>query len=98
MVFAALAFYVLTIAGMIRLRRTRPEAARPFRTPGYPWLPVLYILAAGAIAVVILLYRTRTTGPGLVLVLAGVPVYALWRRSGMRGSEATFGARRRTRR
>ena len=60
-----LAFYVLTIAGLVALRRRRPDAERPFRAPGYPWLPLLYIAAAGAIALVILLYRTKTTGPGL---------------------------------
>ena len=58
---------------------TRVE--RPYRAFGYPWVPGLYILAATTILVVLLLYKTSTTGPGLVLVLTGIPAYMLWRRS-----------------
>jgi len=75
---AALIFYILTIAGIFRLRRTRPDANRPYRAFGYPWLPALYILGAGTILVVLFLYRTATTWPGLILVLLGLPVYYFW--------------------
>jgi APA family basic amino acid/polyamine antiporter len=78
-VFAVLIFYVLTIAGLFVLRRKQPDAERPYRAFGYPVVPALYILAASAIAVVLLLYQTKTTWPGLVIVLTGVPVYFLWR-------------------
>ena len=80
-VFAVLIFYVLTIAGLFVLRRKRPEVERPYRAFGYPWVPGLYILAATTILVVLLLYKTSTTWPGLVLVLTGIPAYMLWRRS-----------------
>jgi APA family basic amino acid/polyamine antiporter len=79
-VFAALAFYVLTIAGVFVLRRTRPQAERPYRAFGYPLVPALYVLAASAIMVVLILYQTSTTWPGLLIVLTGIPVYFLWRR------------------
>ena len=79
-VFAVLIFYVLTIAGIFVLRRKRPEAARPYKAFGYPIVPALYIAAAATILVVLLLYRTQTTWPGLLLVLTGLPVYWLWRR------------------
>ncbi|HWG57504.1 MAG TPA: amino acid permease [Candidatus Acidoferrales bacterium] len=74
---AALIFYILTIAGVFRLRITRPNAERPYRTWGYPWLPAFYILGASAILVCLFAYRRATTWPGLVIVIIGVPVYFL---------------------
>ena len=79
-VFSVLIFYVLTIAGIFVLRVKRPEAERPYRALGYPFLPLLYIAAAAAIMFVLLLYRTQTAWPGLVIVLLGAPVYLLWSR------------------
>jgi basic amino acid/polyamine antiporter, APA family len=79
-IFAALMFYVLTIGGLFILRRTRPDAERPYRAWGYPVLPFLYIVTAVAIMVVLILYQTQDTWPGLLIVLLGVPVYAIWSR------------------
>src|SRR5208283_1453755 len=78
-VFATLVFYVLTIIGIFVLRRTRPDVERPYRAFGYPVLPALYIIGASVVMIVLLAYRTQTTWPGLLIVLAGVPVYFLWR-------------------
>lgn len=72
---AALIFYILTIAGVIRLRKTRPEAKRPYRVWGYPWLPLLYITGASIILVVLFLFRPTTTWPGLAIVATGLPIY-----------------------
>ncbi len=80
-VFSVLLFYVLTIAGVFKLRTKRPGAERPYKAFGYPFVPLLYIVAAAAIMFVLLLYKTQTTWPGLVIVLLGVPVYVLWARS-----------------
>jgi APA family basic amino acid/polyamine antiporter len=79
-IFAVLIFYVLTIIGLFVLRKKRPDVERPYRAFGYPIVPALYIAAASAIALVLLFYRTKTAWPGLVIVLAGVPVYFLWKR------------------
>jgi APA family basic amino acid/polyamine antiporter len=79
---AALIFYILTIAGVFRLRATRPDAPRPYRAFGYPLVPALYIIGASVILLVLFVYRTATTWPGLVIVLLGVPVYFAWRRRG----------------
>jgi APA family basic amino acid/polyamine antiporter len=76
---AALMFYILTIAGVFRLRKLRPYAERPYRTWGYPFVPALYILGASTILVVLFLYRPTTTWPGFGIVLLGVPVYFLVR-------------------
>ncbi len=74
---AALLFYVLAIAGVIRLRIVRPDVPRPFKTPGYPLVPLLYILSGLAILYCLFAYRPATTWPGLVIVICGVPVYYL---------------------
>jgi APA family basic amino acid/polyamine antiporter len=79
-VFSALLFYVLTVAGIFVLRIRRPDADRPYKAFAYPWLPLLYILAASGIMGVILLYKTSTAGGGVVIVLLGLPVYWLWQR------------------
>jgi APA family basic amino acid/polyamine antiporter len=79
-IFAVLIFYILTIAGLFRLRKTRPDAERPYRAIGYPVLPVVYILMALFIDVVLLLYKPQYTWPGLIIVLIGIPVYFLWTR------------------
>jgi APA family basic amino acid/polyamine antiporter len=77
---AALIFYILTIAGVFRLRRTRPDAERPYRAFGYPIVPALYVVGAATILFVLFIYKTSTTWPGLVIVLLGVPVYFAWRK------------------
>ena len=79
-VFAVLLFYVLTIAGIFVLRRTKPDAERPYKAFGYPIVPLLYIVAATGIMVVLLLYRTQTAGAGMGIVLIGLPVYWWWSR------------------
>jgi APA family basic amino acid/polyamine antiporter len=80
-VFSVLIFYALTIAGIFVLRAKCPNLERPYRAFGYPFVPLLYIVSALAIMFVLLLYKTQTTWPGLVIVLLGVPVYLLWSRS-----------------
>jgi len=82
-IFAALMFYVLTIGGVLVLRRKRPGAERPYRAWGYPVVPVLYMITATLIMLILILYQTQDTWPGLLIVMLGVPVYLLWsRRSG----------------
>jgi APA family basic amino acid/polyamine antiporter len=81
-VFSVLIFYILTIACVFVLRRKRPDAERPYRAFGYPFVPLLYIGTATVILVVLILYLTSTTWPGLLIVLTGIPVYLLWRTRG----------------
>jgi APA family basic amino acid/polyamine antiporter len=76
---AALIFYILTIAGIFRLRQTQPDVDRPYRAFGYPIVPALYIVGAATILLVLFIYQSATTWPGLVIVLLGVPVYFLWK-------------------
>ncbi len=81
-IFAVLIFYVLTIAGLFVLRRKQPNAERPYKAFGYPVIPALYIAAASAIALVLLIYKPATSLPGLIIVLTGIPVYFAWRKPG----------------
>jgi basic amino acid/polyamine antiporter, APA family len=80
-IFAVLVFYILTIVGLFVLRRTRPDAPRPYRAVGYPVLPAIYIVMALFVDVVLLLYKPQFTWPGLIVVLLGIPVYYAWSRS-----------------
>jgi APA family basic amino acid/polyamine antiporter len=79
-VSAALLFYILTIAGVFRLRASRPDTPRPYRAFGYPVVPALYILGAATILLMLLIYRPATTWPGFLIVLIGLPVFLWFRR------------------
>jgi APA family basic amino acid/polyamine antiporter len=76
---AALIFYVLTIAGIIRLRWKRPDVPRPYRAWGYPIVPLVYIVGALAILCCLFAYRPASTWPGLIIVACGIPVFLLTR-------------------
>jgi basic amino acid/polyamine antiporter, APA family len=86
---AALIFYILTVAAVFRLRQTRPDAPRPYKTRGYPVVPAAYIITAATILVVLFTYRPATTWPGLGIVIAGVPVYWLVTRKTRSGARTT---------
>ena len=79
-IFAVLLFYILTILGLFRLRRTRPDAPRPYRAWGYPVVPVLYIVLALFIEWALLVHRPVRSLAGLGIVAIGVPIYFLWQR------------------
>lgn len=76
---AALIFYILTISGIYMLRIKKPDVVRPYKAFGYPVIPALYIIGATVILVVLFVYQTATTWPGLIIVMTGVPVYFFWR-------------------
>ena len=79
---AALLFYILTIAGIFRLRHPRPDVERPYRVIGYPVVPAVYILGASTILFLLFAYRASTTWPGLVIIAIGAVVYLGIRRKG----------------
>lgn len=76
-IFAVLIFYMLTIAGVFILRKKQPDAERPYKAFGYPFLPALYIFLAASISIILLVYKPQYTWPGLIIVLIGIPVYLL---------------------
>ncbi len=79
-IFAVVFFYILTIAGLFRLRWRRPDTPRPYRAWGYPVLPALYILLASFVEWALLIHKTGRSLAGLCIVALGVPVYYVWRR------------------
>ncbi|MGC2619399.1 MAG: amino acid permease [Acidobacteriaceae bacterium] len=81
-----LIFYILTIVSLFVLRVKRPDAERPYRAIGYPVLPAIYILMAAWICIVLLRYKPQYTWPGLVIVLLGIPVFAVWSRKAVNAS------------
>ncbi len=87
---AALIFYILTIIGIFVLRVKQPDAERPYKAFGYPIVPALYVVGASVILVVLFIYQTTATWPGLLIVLTGVPVYFIWKAASARsGVEQT---------
>jgi APA family basic amino acid/polyamine antiporter len=78
LIFAVLIFYILTLSGLFLLRWKRPTMERPYRAFGYPILPALYLVMAVFIEIQLLHYKPQFTWPGLIIVLLGVPVYAVW--------------------
>ncbi len=80
-VFVVMIFYILTIAGVIVLRRTKPAIVRTYRTPLYPFLPILYILMATGFCIALLCYQPSFTWPGLIIVLLGIPIYYYFQKS-----------------
>ena len=76
-VIIVLIFYILTIYGIFKLRRSRPDAERPYKAYGYPILPFFYIVVATGISMALLVYKTSTCGWGVLIMLIGIPVYYL---------------------
>jgi APA family basic amino acid/polyamine antiporter len=73
--FVVVVFYILTITGIFILRRKRPDLPRPYKAIGYPVLPLIYILMGLAFCVLLIIYKPEFTWPGLIIVLAGIPIY-----------------------
>ena len=78
---AELLFYVLMIAAVMVLRRKKPDAERPYRTWGYPAVPIMSMLLAALLIVDLSFLAPTTSGIGILIVLTGVPVYFFWRKS-----------------
>ncbi|MEI6750888.1 MAG: amino acid permease [Bacteroidota bacterium] len=79
-VFAVLIFYVLTIFGLFRLRKNRPDIERPYKAFGYPVIPLIYIILAMTVMIILFFYKPEYTWPGLIIVILGIPVYYLWKK------------------
>jgi APA family basic amino acid/polyamine antiporter len=83
-IFAALLFYVLTTIALFTLRVRRPDMPRPYRAFGYPVIPALYLAAAATVGITLLIAKPVYSSAGLFVVLLGIPVYYLWRRSSIK--------------
>jgi APA family basic amino acid/polyamine antiporter len=79
-VFVGWIFYALGAAAVVVLRIKRPNATRPYRVPGYPLTPLLFVAAAIALVINTVVAQPRVAAIGLAMVLAGAPAYWYWRR------------------
>ncbi len=80
-VSADLIFYALMVAAVIVMRRKAARLERPYRTFGYPLVPLIYIVIAGLVVLDLAYLAPLTAGIGYLLVLTGIPAYLIWRRS-----------------
>lgn len=80
--FASLLFYIITVAGVMILRKREPEAERPYKVWGYPYLPIAYLFLAGFVAVGILVSQFNIAMTGIGIVALGWPIYRLFQRQG----------------
>jgi APA family basic amino acid/polyamine antiporter len=78
-IFGTWLFYGITALSVIVLRRRLPDLPRPYRTLGYPWVPLIFFLLAGAFCLSMILRRPQETGLGLAFLAAGLPFYGYWR-------------------
>lgn len=76
-VIVVLIFYILTIYGIFILRKKRPDAERPYKAFGYPFLPMLFIVVSSIISIALLVTKTSTCGWGVFIMFIGIPVYYL---------------------
>jgi APA family basic amino acid/polyamine antiporter len=74
-VFVVLIFYMLTLIGIFRLRKKRPDIPRPYKAWGYPLLPIIYCIIASSICIALFLFQRDQTWPGALIVLLGIPLY-----------------------
>jgi len=78
-VFAVWIFFALTAIALLRLRRKEPDLPRPYRVWGYPWTPLIFLLAAIALTINLWMVRPVRSSLGLVVILAGIPFFYRWR-------------------
>jgi APA family basic amino acid/polyamine antiporter len=79
-IFAEWSLYAMSAVAVVVLRRKRPDLPRPYKTLGYPWVPVLFVVAAGCLLISTLMESPRESLMGLVLIFAGLPFYFRWRK------------------
>jgi APA family basic amino acid/polyamine antiporter len=85
-IFAAFVFYALTALAVVVLRRTRPDAPRPYRVFGYPYVPIIFVLGSAWFLVNTLVEEPVEAGWGAIMLGIGVPVYWFWKRRSRPGA------------
>ncbi len=85
-IIGVLPFWALGAGAVIVMRRRRPDHPRPYRTPGYPVVPILFIVATVSLVLNSLAERPGRTLASFGVILAGVPAYWMWARARVRGT------------
>ena len=87
-VFTGWIFYALGALAVMMLRRSEPNAVRPFRVPGYPVTPILFVVAAIALVINTIVTQPGISSIGLAFVALGAPVFFIWRSRGRASGSA----------
>ena len=87
-IFSSWILYAMTAAAVLVLRRKQPGLPRPYRTLGYPWVPIIFVLVAFTLIVSTLIDSPRESLMGIGLILLGVPFYFYWKKR--RSNNAKF--------
>lgn len=87
-VFVSWTFYALAAASVFVYRKRHPEITRPYRVPGYPWTPLLFVLVIAAFVVNTIISQPGRAAIGLGIVAAGIPAYLVWRKNPHRPNDA----------
>jgi amino acid transporter len=80
-VFAVWIFFALNAIALLRLRKNEPGLSRPYRAWGYPWTPLIFLVAAVALTVNLLMIRPVRSSLGLIVIFGGIPFFYRWRKS-----------------
>lgn len=88
-IFGSWILYAMAAASVFVLRRKRPDLVRPYKTLGYPVVPILFLIGAAILELSTLRDRPRESLAGIVLILLGLPFYFYWKRTGVRASRTT---------
>src|SRR5713101_4642914 len=80
-VFAVWIFFALNAIALLRLRKKEPNLSRPYRAWGYPWTPLIFLVAAVALTVNLWMIRPVRSSLGLAVILGGIPFFYRWRKS-----------------
>ena len=91
-VFIGWIFYGLAAASIFVYRKREPEAVRPYRVPAYPWIPIIFILAAAALVTNTIITDRIGSLKGIAVVLVGAPVFLVWNRRAKRAEPARVGS------
>jgi APA family basic amino acid/polyamine antiporter len=78
--FVSILFWIAAAASVFTLRKKRPDLPRPYKTWGYPAVPILFIVAASGILINTLIERPVQSLSGIGLTVIGIPVYTYWKR------------------
>jgi APA family basic amino acid/polyamine antiporter len=80
-IFASWILYAMATAAVFVLRRKRPDLPREYKTFGYPFVPILFLIGAAILEISTLIHEPVSSIKGIVLILLGLPFYFYWRRS-----------------
>ena len=81
-IFTSWIFYGMSAGAVIILRKKRPDMDRPYKTPAYPWIPIIFIFFAIFLTINTIMEAPRDAAIGFGIILAGLPLYYYWKKNG----------------